>query len=159
MTIGGVDGNGLYGRQTLRGNLAFGGGPHEWIDLAEDGPAARPSSPLTRNLARRVAELLPGAANLRLIRSWAGVIENTPDGRPVLDSLDHPQNLTVATMSSVGFGLSPASGHAVRDLVVDGRCSFADLGKLKLDRFGAVSDDWLAERGWLPPELPAHAAG
>jgi hypothetical protein len=28
MPIGGVDGNGLYGRQTLRGNLAFGGGPH-----------------------------------------------------------------------------------------------------------------------------------
>jgi len=153
MRIGGVDGNGLYGRQTLRGNLAFGGGPHEWIDLAPDGPAARPSSPLARNLARRVAELLPGAANLRLIRSWAGVIENTPDGRPVLDRLESPANLTVATMSSVGFGLSPASGHAVRDLVLDGHCSFADIDKLKLDRFGQVGDDWLATRGWLPPEL------
>jgi sarcosine oxidase subunit beta len=153
MRIGGVDGNGLYGRQTLRGNLAFGGGPHEWIDLAPDGPAARPSTPLARNLARRVAELLPGAANLRLIRSWAGVIENTPDGRPVLDRLESPANLTVATMSSVGFGLSPASGHAVRDLVLEGKCSFADLDKLKLDRFGQVGDDWLERRGWLPPEL------
>jgi len=153
MRIGGVDGNGLYGRQTLRGNLAFGGGPHEWIELAPGGPAARPSSPLARNLARRVAELLPGAANLRLIRSWAGVIENTPDGRPVLDRLESPANLTVATMSSVGFGLSPASGHAVRDLVLDGRCSFADIDKLKLDRFGQIADDWLAQRGWLPPEL------
>jgi len=153
MRIGGVDGNGLYGRQTLRGNLAFGGGPHEWIDLAPDGPAARPSSPLARNLARRVAELMPGAAHLRLIRSWAGVIENTPDGRPVLDRLESPANLTVATMSSVGFGLSPASGHAIRDLVIDGRCSFADIDKLKLDRFGQVGDDWLADRGWLPPDL------
>ena len=82
MRIGGVDGNGLYGRQTLRGNLAFGGGPHEWIDLA-CGPDGRARArPLTRNLARRVAELMPGAAHLRLIRSWAGVIENTPDGRP-----------------------------------------------------------------------------
>ena len=152
MKIGGVDGNGLYGRQTLRGNLAFGGGPHEWIDLAFDGPAARPSSPLTRNLARRVAELMPGAAHLRLIRSWAGVIENTPDGRPVLDRLDDPANLVVATMSSVGFGLSPASGHAVRDLVLDGRCSFADLGKLRLSRFENIRDDWLEERGWLPPD-------
>jgi len=152
MKIGGVDGNGLYGRQTLRGNLAFGGGPHEWIDLAFDGPAARPTSPLTRNLARRVAELMPGAAHLRLIRSWAGVIENTPDGRPVLDRLDDPANLVVATMSSVGFGLSPASGHAVRDLVLDGRCSFADLGKLRLSRFENIRDDWLEERGWLPPD-------
>ena len=32
---GGADGNGLYGRQTLRGNLAYGGGPHEWIELAD----------------------------------------------------------------------------------------------------------------------------
>jgi sarcosine oxidase subunit beta len=159
MASGGVDGNGLYGRQTLRGNLAFGGGPHEWIDLAPDGPAARPSSPLARNLARRVAELMPGAASLRLIRSWAGVIENTPDGRPVLDRLESPANLTVATMSSVGFGLSPASGHAVRDLVLEGRCSFADLGKLKLDRFGQIADDWLTTRGWLPPDLPGSALG
>jgi sarcosine oxidase subunit beta len=153
MRIGGVDGNGLYGRQTLRGNLAFGGGPHEWIELAADGPVARPTSPLTRNLARRVAELMPGAANLRLIRSWAGVIENTPDGRPVLDRLETPANLVVATMSSVGFGLSPASGHAIRDLVVDGRCGFADLDKLKLGRFDDIGDDWLESRGWLPPDL------
>jgi sarcosine oxidase subunit beta len=152
MKIGGVDGNGLYGRQTVRGNLAFGGGPHEWIELAFDGPAARPTSPLTRNLARRVAELMPGAAHLRLIRSWAGVIENTPDGRPVLDRLDNPANVVVATMSSVGFGLSPASGHAVRDLVMDGRCSFADLGKLRLSRFENIRDDWLEQRGWLPPD-------
>lgn len=158
MRISGVDGNGLYGRQTLRGNLAFGGGPHEWIDLAPDGPALRPTSPLTRNLARRVAELMPGAAHLRLIRSWAGVIENTPDGRPVLDRLENPANLTVATMSSVGFGLSPASGHAVRDLVIDGRCSFADLDKLKLSRFENIRDNWLAERGWLPPDLPGAPA-
>jgi sarcosine oxidase subunit beta len=96
---------------------------------------------------------MPGAANLRLIRSWAGVIENTPDGRPVLDRLENPANLTVATMSSVGFGLSPASGHAIRDLVVDGRCSFADLDKLKLSRFDTIDDDWLEARGWLPPDL------
>jgi len=158
MKIGGVDGNGLYGRQTLRGNLAFGGGPHEWIEMTLDGPAARPTSPLTRNLARRVAELMPGAAHLRLIRSWAGVIENTPDGRPVLDRLENPANMVVATMSSVGFGLSPATGHAVRDLVLDGRCSFADLGKLKLSRFENIRDDWLEQRGWLPPEQRATSA-
>ena len=45
MAIGGVDGNGLYGRQTLRGNLAYGGGPHEWIEVDDDGPDGRPSTP------------------------------------------------------------------------------------------------------------------
>ena len=147
LPLGGVDGNGLYGRQTLRGNLAFGGGPHEWIDVGEASPA-RPTSPLTRNLSRRLAELLPRAAHLNVIRSWAGVIENTPDGRPIIDRMRDPENLVVATMSSVGFGLSPASGHAIRDLVMDGECSFADIGKLALSRFADLAPDWREQRGW-----------
>jgi sarcosine oxidase subunit beta len=150
MAVGGVDGNGLYGRQTLRGNLAYGGGPHEWMEVGPTGPAARPSTPLLRNLSKRVAELLPKAAHLRVIRSWAGVIENTPDGRPVIDRLKHPDNVTVATMSGVGFGLSPASGHAIRDLVLDGVCSFTDLSKIGLDRFKDLPEDWRETRGWTP---------
>lgn len=145
MPIGGVDGNGLYGRQTLRGNLAFGGGPHEWVGTTAKGPEARPASPLIRNLARRVAEMFPKAAHLNVIRSWAGVVENTPDGRPILDRIE---NITMATMSGVGFGLSPASGHAVRDLVVDGACSFADIAKLGLARFAVLEPDWREQRGW-----------
>jgi sarcosine oxidase subunit beta len=156
MPVGGADGHGLYGRQTLRGNLAFGGGPHEWLDMDADGPVARPTSPLTRNLARRVAELLPKAAHLRVIRSWAGIIENTPDGRPVIDRPADPGNLTVATLSSVGFGLSPASGRAISQLVLDGRCDFADLGRLKLDRFAGLAPDWREQRGWTP--APAEVA-
>jgi sarcosine oxidase subunit beta len=92
--------------------------------------------------------MFPKAAHLNVIRSWAGVIENTPDGRPILDRLDHPANVTVATMSGVGFGLSPASGHAVRDLVIDGTCSFADITKLGLARFKGLEPDWREQRGW-----------
>lgn len=150
MPLGGVDGNGLYGRQTLRGNLAYGGGPHEWIEVGEGGPTARPTSPLTRNLARRLAELFPKAAHLNVIRSWAGVIENTPDGRPVIDRMSDPENVVVATMSGVGFGLSPASGHAVRDLVIEGHCTFTDIAKLSLSRFEGIGADWREARGWLP---------
>jgi len=149
MPVGGVDGNGLYGRQTLRGNLAYGGGPHEWMAVDAAGPSARPSTPLLRNLARRVAELLPGAAHLRVIRSWAGVVENTPDGRPVIDRLADPANLTVATMSSVGFGLSPATGHAIADLVLEGRCTFADIDKLSIARFKDIPADWREQKGWV----------
>ena len=150
MKIGGVDGHKLYGRQTMRGNLAYGGGPHEWIDVEEGGPVDRPSTPLMRNLASRLAELLPKAAHLNVIRSWAGVIENTPDGRPIIDRLPGSHNVVVATMSGVGFGLSPASGHAIRDLVLDGACSFADIGILGLSRFADLPADWRQKRGWLP---------
>ena len=156
MPIGGVDGNGLYGRQTLRGNLAYGGGPHEWLDDEAFRTRARPSSPLLRNLAGHLATLFPRAAHARVIRSWAGIIENTPDGRPVIDRLSDPSNVTVATMSGVGFGLSPATGHAIHDLVLTGTCSFTDLTKLGLARFADLDPDWRATQGWLPASR--HAA-
>ena len=150
MNIGGVDGNGLYGRQTLRGNLAYGGGPHEWIDLAGMNHQRPHSTPLQCSIAARVAALFPKVAHARVIRSWAGFIENTPDGRPIIDRPARLNNLTVATLSSVGFGLSPASGHAIRDLVIDGRCSFADLSSFALSRFSNLEPDWRALQGWLP---------
>ena len=127
LRIGGVDGNGLYGRQTLRGNLAYGGGPHEWLD--EPGPDP-PSTPLLRNLSGRLAELFPRAGPVRVIR---------------------------ATMSGVGFGLSPATGRAIFDLVTEGACSFADIGKLNLARFAGTPGDWRRRQGWFTPPVP-HAA-
>lgn len=148
MPYGGVDGNGLYGRQTLRGNLAYGGGPHEWLEVPDLAAPAKPSTPLMGHIGRRLAELLPKAAHARIIRSWAGVIENTPDGRPVIDRLSSRDNVVVATLSSVGFGLSPASGRAIRDLVVDGACSFADISSFKLARFAQLEPNWRELQGW-----------
>jgi sarcosine oxidase subunit beta len=158
MQHGGVDGNGLYGRQTLRGNLAYGGGPHEWLEESDGAKVARPSTPLLRNLSKRLADLFPKAAHARVIRSWSGIIENTPDGRPVIDRLTAPDNAVVCTMSGVGFGLSPATGHAIHDLVLDGKCSFADIGKLGIDRFRDLPADWRQARGWVPPATEPETA-
>ncbi len=146
----GVDGNGLYGRQTLRGNLAYGGGPHEWVDTEAVPGGGRPSSPVAMSIAQRVAQLLPKAAHARIIRNWAGIIENTPDGRPVLDQPEPWTNLTVGIMSGVGFGLSPASGRALMQLVTMRRCDFADLSTLRLDRFSDLEPDWDVLQGWTP---------
>ena len=155
MRLGGVDGNGLYGRQTLRGNLAYGGGPHEWVETADVGATRPYSTPLQGSIARRLCQLLPKAAHARVIRSWAGFIENTPDGRPIIDRPGTVANLTVATLSSVGFGLSPASGRAIRDLVTTGACGFADLSSLRLSRFAGLEPDWRQLQGWLPGAVGA----
>lgn len=150
METGGVDGNGLYGRQTLRGNLAYGGGPHEWVDHVDIQDRRAYSTPLQSSIARRLAALLPKAAHARVIRSWAGFIENTPDGRPIIEPATAIDNLTIATLSGVGFGLSPASGHAIRDLVIDGVCSFADISTFSSLRFSELEADWQSLQGWLP---------
>jgi len=152
MPIGGVDGNQIYGRQTLRGNLAYGGGPHEWLPVGNTSEGMRPSSPLVRNIAKRLAEMFPKARHVRMIRSWAGIIENTPDGLPAIGHLPTAVNTVVATMSSVGFGLSPASGRAISELVIDGKCHFADLSTFRLTRFSNLAPNWREELGWVPPE-------
>lgn len=152
MPTGGVDGNGLYGRQTLRGNLAYGGGPHEWVVFDAGAPPPKSSTPLMRNIAARLAKLLPGAAHAHVIRSWAGLVENTPDGRPVIERMSTPSNLVIATLSSVGFGLSPASGRVIRDLVVEGRCTFADISTFRLSRFAQLESEWARMQGWRPSE-------
>lgn len=63
------------------------------------------------------------------------------------------QNLTVATLSGVGFGLSPASGRALMQLVTQGHCDFADLSSLRLGRFDRLEPDWDALQGWLPAAM------
>ena len=40
--------------------------------------------------------------------------------------------------------------HAIRDLVIDGTCSFTNLDLLKLSRFDGLEKDWREKRGWMP---------
>ena len=150
MWPGNVAGNGVYGRQTKRGNLAYGGGPHEWIDVTDLSEPEKRTTPLIRNLARRVMHLYGEARDLRVIRSWGGVVEQTPDGQPVIERLDNPSNFIIATMSSVGFGLSPAVGRAVSELAISGEVSFTDISELSMSRFSDVGPNWREEQGWIP---------
>ncbi len=54
----------------------------------------------------------------------------------------------LATLSSIGFGLSPASGHAIQELVTDGACHCADLSTLSLARFAGLETGWVERQGW-----------
>ena len=86
-------GNGLYGRQAARGNLLFGGGAHEWTDVELTADPSKPNTPLIRNIARRLAELLPDVADVPVLRSWAGIVEQSPDYMPIIDIADISQKL------------------------------------------------------------------
>src|SRR5207247_10941833 len=115
-------------------------------------------TPPRRNRALRMAELFPVAAHVRLILAWCGIDENTPDGLPVIDRLASPGNVILATMSSVGFGLSPAVGRGVSELVLHGRCQFADLSALSLGRFAETPADWRDRAGGGSAGAPGAGA-
>ena len=143
-----IGGHGLYGRQTRRGNLIFGGGPHEWTDVAPTGPPNKPNTPLIRNIARRLAELMPSIADQPVLRSWAGVVEQAPDYYPIIDRLQSPVGFIVATASAHGFGLCPASGKAIAELVTQGTSSVPIEG-LTLGRFDGLETAWRENRDWV----------
>ena len=147
MPMGKVSGNGLYGRQTKRGNLAYGGGNQEWIDMWTLQSPEKPNTPTIRNISKRLNQLYPIAESLRVIRSWGGVVEQTQDGVGVIDTLDHPVNFAVISLSGDGFGISPATGVTASELILHGESPslFEDFSA---KRFSAVPRDWRERQGW-----------
>lgn len=141
-------GHGLSLRQTRRGNIHFNGGPHEWIDVDLTSEPAKPSTPIVRNIARRLAELFPSIAHVEALRSWAGIVDVTPDQSCIIDRLSAPEGMIVATASGHGFGLAPSIGQAICGLVLDGR-SPVSIDGLGLARFAGLGPDWRTGRRWV----------
>jgi glycine/D-amino acid oxidase-like deaminating enzyme len=71
----------------------------------------------------RLAEVFPGAADApgRSRRYWAGLVDMTPDGLPVLDHRAGPDGLVVvAGLCGHGLALGPVLGEIAADLTLDG---------------------------------------
>ncbi|MEI2731746.1 MAG: FAD-binding oxidoreductase [Dermatophilaceae bacterium] len=67
--------------------------------------------------------------------AWAGTIDGTPDALPIIEAVDRPSGLVVATgMSGHGFGIAPSVGKVVADLVT-GTHTDHDLRPFRLKRF------------------------
>lgn len=142
-------GHGLSLRQTGRGNIHFNGGPHEWIDVDLTSEPAKPNTPIIRNISRRLAELFPSIANIQALRSWAGIVEVTPDQTCIIERLASPAGMIVATTSGHGFGLAPSVGKAISELALHGKTSMP-IESLGLSRFSKLDPNWRARRGWQP---------
>lgn len=139
--------HGLSLRQTKRGNIHFNGGPHEWIDVDLTTEPAKPNTPIIRNMARRLAELFPSLANVQVLRSWAGIVEMTPDVNCVIERLREPDGMIIATTSGHGFGMAPSVGMAVCELALNGRTSMP-IEALGLARFERLDPNWKVRRRW-----------
>jgi sarcosine oxidase subunit beta len=141
--------NGLSVRQTKRGNLHINGGPHEWVatDLTTESP--KPNTPVLRNMAKRLMQLLPSVSTVPIIRTWAGIVDVTPDQVCIIDRLTSPEGLIVAVSSGHGFGMGVSMGLAISELALEGKTSMPIEG-LGLARFASLPSDWLERRQWQP---------
>lgn len=101
----------LYGRQRPNGEVVFGGdrvlAPDPVADRAVDGDGIAVNHD-------HVGQLLPPVAGLAPVRTWAGLMPFSADGRPLLGPVDGCDGLFLAGgLASSGFGRGPMAGHLV----------------------------------------------
>ena len=140
----GVVGGDLYLRQTLRGNILFGGGQGRAND---DWTLSRPLPEVARSVSERAIAMVPGLRHLAVIRSWTGVDGDTRDGVAIVGASTRQSGLLHAFgFSGHGFQLGPAVGAVIAELIIDGKTE-TDIGGLGIGRLlkATAEQDMFAE--------------
>jgi sarcosine oxidase subunit beta len=121
-----VDWGTVYWRQAADGAILLGGCRHLDLD-GETGPGQRVNPRIQQALTGFLPEAFPGFPPFRVARRWAGVMDYTADGRPLIGPVpEAPGQWVIAGFG--GHGLPPAvgAGRALASAIVTGRMP-ADL--------------------------------
>jgi glycine/D-amino acid oxidase-like deaminating enzyme len=88
-----------------------------------------------QNGLRAFRKTFPKLPDVQIERSWAGLIDMTPDMLPVISEVDALPGLVVSTgYSGHGFGIGPGAGFLTADLAM-GVVPAIDATPFKLSRF------------------------
>jgi glycine/D-amino acid oxidase-like deaminating enzyme len=94
-----------------------------------------PDMSLVRSAYEASEKIFPGLGPERLDIAWGGVIDNTPDGIPVVSEVDGMRNVYLCTgFSGHGFSSSMGAGSMLAQLIVNGT-EAPDLKHLSHRRF------------------------
>ena len=86
-------------------------------------------------LRRRAAALVPALEPAPRVGGWAGFVDSTPDGVPVIGHIPAvPGFILAAGFSGHGFGIGPGSGHLIADIAT-GQTPIVDPLPYSLARF------------------------
>ncbi len=124
----------FYGHQTTHGSFVFGGTTgFETVDKDNGTPMiAANAAPC---ICRGILKYFPMLENAKIVRTWAGWMDHMVDGVPMIDTVEEVPGLVVAAgFSGHGFGISPAVGMTLSELVA-GETPTIDISGLKYDRF------------------------
>lgn len=94
-----------------------------------------PEQRLLADALTAARRLFPQLGALEVAETWAGMIESTPDALPLIDAAPDPEGYYLLTgFSGHGFGMGPAAGLLMSELVMDGR-GRVDLHPFRYARF------------------------
>ena len=119
----------FYISQSDKGGLVFGGDIDFYASYA-----ARGNLPIVEHVMEAGMALMPMIGKARVLRSWGGIMDMSPDGSPIIDKT-HVEGLYLnCGWCYGGFKAVPASGFAMAHLMAQDR-PHETAAKFRLDRF------------------------
>ena len=119
----------FYISQSDKGGLVFGGDIDFYASYAQRG-----NLPMKEHVMEAGMALMPMIGQARVLRSWGGIMDMSPDGSPIIDKT-HIEGLTLnCGWCYGGFKAVPASGFATAHLIATGEPHETAAG-FRLDRF------------------------
>jgi sarcosine oxidase subunit beta len=127
----------FYISQSDKGGLVFGGDLDFYASYA-----ARGNLPMVEHVMEAGMTLMPMIGRARVLRSWGGIMDMTPDGSPIIDRTPVEGLFLDAGWNYGGFKAVPASGWCMAHLMATSE-SHPVARRFRLDRFltGHVIDE------------------
>ena len=119
----------FYISQSDKGGLVFGGDLDFYASYA-----ARGNLPMAEHVMEAAMTLMPMIGHARVLRSWGGIMDMSPDGSPIIDKT-HIEGLYLnCGWCYGGFKAVPGSGFAFAHLLAEDR-PHDSAARFRLDRF------------------------
>lgn len=126
----------FYGHQSKHGSFVFGGSAGLEPYFKDNGTPVN-SSRTAPCICRGILKYFPMLADTKIVRTWAGWVDMCADSIPVISKTEEIPGLVIACgFSSHGFGIGPAAGNQIAELITCGETT-VDLSEMRYDRFKA----------------------
>ena len=119
----------FYISQSDKGGLVFGGDLDFYASYASRG-----NLPMVEHVMEAGMTLMPMIGKAKVLRSWGGIMDMTPDGSPIIDKTDTEGLFLNCGWCYGGFKAVPGSGNSFAHLMATGH-HHAPAAKFRLDRF------------------------
>lgn len=119
----------FYISQSDKGGLVFGGDLDFYATYAQRG-----NLPMKEHVMEAGMTLMPMIGKARVLRSWGGIMDMTPDGSPIIDKTDTQGLFLNCGWCYGGFKAVPGSGNSFAHLMATGNYHTAAT-KFRLNRF------------------------
>ncbi|MEL6913435.1 MAG: sarcosine oxidase subunit beta family protein [Pseudomonadota bacterium] len=119
----------FYISQSDKGGLVFGGDLDFYASYASRG-----NLPMAEHVLEAGMTLMPMIGKAKMLRSWGGIMDMTPDGSPVIDVTPTEGLILNCGWCYGGFKAVPGSGFSTAHLLATGHHHGPAAG-FRLDRF------------------------